>query len=142
MTLVKFNIKIANKWTTAAINNRDDLFNNRLSENFPVVFKKWHTDVKLEFLNKVMEKINSLTDEQYNTLRDRLGLHKGYNMEVSNIWYQIALLTKHTDVYPYVDEFLGQIGRLRYIRPIYEAYARLDMKRAYSVFTQQKYIII
>jgi leukotriene-A4 hydrolase len=89
-------------------------------------------------LNKVIEKIATLTDDQYNTLRDKLGLHKGYNMEVSNLWYQIALLTKHTDVYPFVNEFLGQIGRMKYIRPLYAAYAKLDKEKAYAIFTQYK----
>jgi leukotriene-A4 hydrolase len=89
-------------------------------------------------LNKILDKVESLTENQYTYLRDTLGLHKGYNMEVSNLWYQIALLSRHSDVFPYVIDFLGQIGRMKYIRPIYFAFAKLDKQKAYGVFTQNK----
>jgi leukotriene-A4 hydrolase len=112
--------------------------NNNLPSDFVSVFKGWHTNVKIEFLNKVLEKQSNLTNNQYETLRDKLGLHKGYNMEVSNLWYQIALLAKKKDVYPYVIDFLGQIGRMKYIRPIYAAFAMSDRNKAYDVFTQNK----
>jgi len=82
--------------------------------------------------------MTDFNDSLYNFLKDNFGLHSGYNSEVKNLWYQLALNTKHSDVIPFVEEFLGQIGRMKYIRPIYKAYGLLDKKAAIACFEKNK----
>lgn len=109
-----------------------------MDSDFISVFKAWNTNVKLVFLNLIIDRINDLNDSLYKFLRDNLGLHSGYNSEVKNLWYQLALSTKHTDVIPFVEEFLGKIGRMKYIRPIYKAYALLNKKAAVACFEKNR----
>lgn len=85
------------------------------------------------------ERKNDLNEKLYVFLRDNLNLHSGYNSEVKNLWYQLALNTKHNDVISYVEDFLGKIGRMKYIRPIYKAYGLLDKKAALACFEKNKY---
>jgi len=94
------------------------------------------------FLNLIAERSKELTDNLYSFLRDDLKLHSGYNSEVRNLWYQLALNTKHSDVIPFVEEFLGKIGRMKYIRPIYNAYGILDKKASLACFEKNKYFNI
>lgn len=128
-----------NSYQTEAKARLDDLLNNKLTDDFPSVFKNWHTAVKTVFLNLVQENLGKVTDQTYDYLRDSLNLTSAnFNMEIKNVWYQIALNLKKTDVVDHVVEFLGKIGRMKYIRPIYIAFGNLNKKQAYEVFTKYK----
>lgn len=96
--------------------------------------------MKLVFLNLIADRSKDLTDAGYEFLRDSIQLHGNYNAEVQNLWYQLALNTKHSDVVPFVEAFLGKIGRMKYIRPIYKAYGYLNKKAAVACFEKNRYI--
>jgi leukotriene-A4 hydrolase len=102
------------------------------------VFKNWNTNVKLVFLNSISDRIKEVTDNIYVILRDILKLHGNYNSEVKNLWYQLSLNLKKEDVIEFVEEFLSQIGRMKYIRPIYKAYGLLNKKLAINCFEKNK----
>ena len=71
------------------------------------IFKKWHTNVKVHFLNYIMNNIKKVDDKVYKNLRDNLKLNQeDYNMEIKYLWYQIALKTKHDDVIPDLKKML------------------------------------
>ena len=102
------------------------------------VFKAWNTNVKLVFLNLISDKGKDVTKELYKFLRDTLKMHGNYNSEIKNLWYQLSLNLKQEDVIPFVEDFLSQIGRMKYIRPIYKAYGLLNKKLAYACFEKNK----
>jgi len=102
------------------------------------VFKNWNTNVKLVFINLVSDRLKDVTDDIYKFLRDTLKMHGNYNSEVRNLWYQLSLNLKKEDVIPFVEDFLSQIGRMKYIRPIYKAYGYLNKKLAVSCFDKNK----
>jgi len=118
--------------------NIDYLFNNsKVPDNFVTTFKAWHTNLKLFFLNRISDNFDKFTDTIYKELQQSLNItSKDYNMEVECLWYQLGLDSKHTDILPLVDDFLGRIGRMKFIRPMYISYAKLDRDRAIKVFYQ------
>ena len=128
----------SNVFSNEAKARLDDLFNNQVKSDFPELFKKWHTSVKLVFLNMIAKSLDKFTEDSYAYLRNSLKLHTDFNMEIRNVWYQISLNSKHSDAIPNVVDFLGRIGRMKYIRPIYKAFALVDKAQAYSVFTKLK----
>lgn len=65
-------------------------------------------------------------------------MHGNYNSEVKNLWIQLALKLKKEDIIPYAEEFLGQIGRMKYIRPIYKAYGYFNKQKAMDCFEKNK----
>ncbi len=127
-----------NLYLTEAENKYNELFEGKLNGKFVEEFKSWHTNVKIVFLNMIKGNSSKVTEEVYNYMKNTLKLDSGYNMEVLNIWYQIALATKHRDVIPFVTSFLGEIGRMKYIRPIYIKFAQLDKNEAVKVFNDNK----
>jgi leukotriene-A4 hydrolase len=129
----------SNVYLTEAKSRADDLLSNKIKEDFVTVFKSWHTNVKLVFLGIITNSIDKLSEESYIYLNDTLKLNTGYNFEVQNLWFQIALNSKHKDSITFVKEFLRSIGRMKYIRPIYQAFAKLDKEQAYQVFLENKH---
>jgi leukotriene-A4 hydrolase len=127
----------SNYWSIWATECRDKLFNNMLPKDFPMVFKGWFTDIKLLFLDLVISRLDKFKEEHYTYLRDALG-YKGYNMEVLSLWYQLSLMSKHTDAVEYITDFLGKTGRIKLIRPLYHYWALLDTQRAYNVFNANR----
>ena len=104
-------------------------------------FNNWHTSQKLVFLKYLMKNSDRIDDTVYNNIRDRLALNKEtYNSEIKSIWYQIALKTKHNDVYPEMKEFLKNIGRLKFIRPIYFDWITFNKADAKEFFEKNKYL--
>ena len=63
-------------------------------------------------------------------------------MEVENLWYLLALNRKQKSIYPLVDNFLSRSGRMKFIRPMYIAYAALDRNIALAVLSENVYDII
>ena len=102
-------------------------------------FKKWHTNVKVYFLNYIMNNIKKVDDKVYKNLRDNLKLNQeNYNMEVKYLWYQIALKTKHDDVIPDLKKMLLSIGRMKYLKPLYSSWYEFNKKDAKSFFDKNK----
>ncbi len=103
------------------------------------IFKKWHTNVKVYFLNYIMNNIKKVDDKVYKNLRDNLKLNQeNYNMEVKYLWYQIALKTKHDDVIPDLKKMLLSIGRMKYLKPLYSSWYEFNKKDAKSFFDKNK----
>ena len=103
------------------------------------IFKKWHTNVKVHFLNYIMNNIKKVDDKVYKNLRDNLKLNQeNYNMEVKYLWYQIALKTKHDDVIPDLKKMLLSIGRMKYLKPLYSSWYEFNKNDAKSFFDKNK----
>jgi leukotriene-A4 hydrolase len=128
----------SNTFSTEAKSRLDDIFAQQPKEDFPALFNNWHTSVKLVFLNMIAKNLDKFTDNNYVYLRDTLKLHTDFNMEIKNVWYQIALNSKHRDVIPYAVDFLGKIGRMKYVRPLYKSFALVDRALAYETFLKFK----
>ena len=87
-----------------------------------------------------MAQLDKITDNIYSLLKTQLAINKDskYNMEVLNSWYQLSLQSKHKDVFDDVDDFVSKTGRMKFIRPSYLYYGKLDRTRALSVFNKNK----
>lgn len=128
----------SNIYTTEAQQRASDIFNQQPKEDFAKVFGDWNTNVKLVFLGLIKNNLEKFTEENYQYMRDNLISDKSFNSEIKNIWYQIALNSKHSDVVPDVKVFLANIGRMKYIRPVYSSFGRLNKDDAYKTFQANK----
>ena len=129
----------SNIFQIEAESRASDILNQKPKEDFPKVFEAWNTNVKLVFLGLIKKNLENFTEENYSYMRDTLNLHILYNSEIKNIWFQIALNSNHSDVVPFVKEFLANIGRMKYIRPVYASFAKLNKDDAYETFQANKY---
>ena len=103
------------------------------------LFKNWHTNVKVYFLNYVLNNINKVDDKVYKLIRDNLKMNDDdYNMEVKNLWYQIGIKSKHDDVIPGMKKLLTSIGRMKYLKPLYKCWYEYNKKDARNFFDKNK----
>ena len=107
-------------------------YEDKLDDAFIVTFKEWFTLLKQNFLNKIKDTDVELSSSQLNYLTDNLGLNSGYNVEVSCSYF-LAVLYHGRDLEKFKDaliKFLGEHGRINYIRPLFSALAKRDKKLA------------
>ena len=107
-------------------------YEDKLDKDFVTTFKGWFTLLKQNFLNKIKDTDVELSSSQLNYLTDNLGLNSGYNVEVSCSYF-LAVLYHGRDLEKFKDaliKFLGEHGRINYIRPLFSALAKRDKKLA------------
>ena len=75
--------------------------------------------------------------EQLRTLDARFALSGSTNYEVLVAWLVLALRSGYLEVVPRVEEVLGAVGRMKYLRPLYTALAAVDRPRAQATFAKQ-----
>ena len=114
----------SNKYADEVENMVNLFYQNKLPANFVDIFKGWFTLLKQNFLSRIKEANIKLTDEQLEFLSEKLNLKHGYNVEVTCLYYNIVLYLGKVlkdDVKDALIDFLGTIGRINYVRPLYTA---------------------
>jgi leukotriene-A4 hydrolase len=127
-------LKDAEKLAEDFLNEKED------DETVLKKFKEWHTNVKLAFLNYLLENKDKITETICKNLKNKLNLAEEYNDEIKYMWYLLALDKKIEGEIPNVKRFLETHGRLKYIRPVYFAWMEKDFNGAKEFFDQVKYL--
>lgn len=60
------------------------------------------------------------------------------NVELKSAYYIIALRAKDTGSYAGVAELLGQVGRMKFVRPLYRELNKVDRQLALDTFEKNK----
>ena len=127
-------LKDAEKMAEDFLNEKED------DSSVLKIFKEWHTNVKLAFLNYLTENKEKITDKIAQNLKKKLNLAEEYNAEIKYMWYILALYKKMEEEIPNVEKFLETHGRLKYIRPVYFAWIEKDFDQAQQYFDKLKYL--
>ena len=69
------------------------------------------------------------SEDQCRALDERFGLTRSTNFEVLVAWLVLALQSGYHRVVPRVEEVLGTVGRMKFLRPLYLALARDERTR-------------
>ena len=101
-------------------------------------FKEWHTNVKLAFLNYLLDNKERINEKIAQNLKAKLNLAEEYNAEIKYMWYLLALNKKMEEEIPNIEKFLETHGRLKYIRPVYFAWIEKDFEQAKEYFEKVK----
>jgi hypothetical protein len=72
-------------------------------------------------------------------LDETYGLTAQKNLEIAVSWLVLACESGYAPVLPRVDEVLGSIGRMKYLKPLYRALARREETRALAAEIYGKY---
>lgn len=75
----------------------------------------------------------------YDLLVNNLNLHEGYNVEVTSLWFALCLKLKKPDSIKPIREFLGQHGRMKYLKPLYRGLIKYDRVQGEEIFKCHKY---
>ena len=137
----KYNNEFVSEYLKDAEKLAEDFLNEK-EDNETVLkkFKEWHTNVKLAFLNYILENKERINEKIFENLKKKLNLAEEYNSEIKYMWYLLALDKKVKDEIPNIKKFLETHGRLKYIRPVYFAWMEKDFEQAKEFFDQVKYL--
>ena len=126
-------------------NEIDDLIQQFLNgkedaENAVNIFRNWHTNVKLAFLDEIKKNIDKFDENLILTIKNELNLVEEYNDDVKAIWYEITLDKGLYDEIENIKNFLLIHGRLKYLKPLYFGWIKLNLKKARNFFDKNKYL--
>lgn len=97
----------------------DTLVQNLLTTKNPVGLSKVlkSTNEKLYFINKLPDDLNP---ELMPSLDTEFNFTNSTNAEIQCAWYVMALKTKYTVAYPAMRNFLINVGRRKFLMPLYK----------------------
>jgi len=92
--------------------------------------KAWSTQEWLHFLKSLPEKIDRKKMEE---LDQAFHLTQSGNSEIAFQWLMMAIHNAYDPAFDRVEEFLGSIGRRKFIKPLYEELAKTMEGRAFAM---------
>ncbi|KAL2191924.1 hypothetical protein L209DRAFT_748661 [Thermothelomyces heterothallicus CBS 203.75] len=104
----------------------------------PSDISSWTGNQVLVFLNAVQDFEEPLTVEQSQNLGKIYGLADSKNAELKSAYYQIAMKAKDTSSYPGVAELLGNVGRMKFVRPLFRSLNKVDRELALKTFEKNR----
>ena len=99
--------------------------------------KSFNANQKLVFLEK-LQKSNALTPERAQLLGKTYGLLDTKNAELKTAYYLIALKAKDPTCVYGTSELLGQVGRMKYVRPLFRALNKDYRELALETFAKHQ----
>ena len=129
-----------NKYSIEVEKNVLLFFEEKLDDNFIQIFKNWYSNVKVYFLTNILSdnRVDSLSDKNFDFLSKKLNLTKGYNAEITYRFFLIMLISHRENYINELIEFLGLYGRSSYLRPLYTQFYILDKSKAVETFNKYK----
>jgi leukotriene-A4 hydrolase len=79
---------------------------------------RWNVDQKVLFLDELFAR---MTPEECAAVEKAFDIGKTGNFEILLPWYCIAAASGYSTTYPAIRDFLGVVGRGKYLKPLYRA---------------------
>lgn len=92
---------------------------------------------KLLFLETVQQ-AEALSPERTQLLGKVYDIASSQNTELKSSYFLIALKARDTSVLQNTAELLGQVGRMKYVRPLFRALNKVDRQLALDTFEKNK----
>jgi aminopeptidase N len=86
----------------------------------PQNWESWTTDERLRFLTRLPRKLDK---GRLDALQAAFQLNETGNMEVRFAWLALAVANRYDPAVPSLEQFLGSVGRGKFVRPLYTALA-------------------
>ncbi|ROV92366.1 hypothetical protein VMCG_09109 [Cytospora schulzeri] len=93
---------------------------------------------KLVFLGKVQDFEEPLSVEQAEKMGEVYDFLKSKNVELKSSYFTIALRSKVTSTYPLVAELLGEVGRMKFVRPLFRSLTKVDRELALKTYEKNR----
>jgi aminopeptidase N len=87
----------------------------------PQKWASWTTDERLRFLNRLPRRLDK---SRLDALQSAFHLNETGNMEVRFAWLDLAVANRYDPAVPSLEQFLGSVGRGKFVRPLYTALAK------------------
>ena len=123
-----------------AINLATDFIDGKADPATAVkIYRNFTIDLKGLFITHLINNIKQIDDCKAEYIDDTLSISKEINGEVIFRWLQVAIRSGQLR-YPYAlaDDFVGSIGRMKFIIPVYTAIFDKDPSQAKAIYAKHK----
>ncbi len=135
-----YKMEFKSKYTDEVENLINNFIKKEKNENALKIFKEWHTNVKLVFLEKILKNLNDFDESIILEIKKELNLVEEYNDDIKAIWYEITLQKGMKEEIDNVMNFLKTHGRLKYLKPLYFSWYKIDKENAKNFFEENKFV--
>ena len=135
-----YKMEFKSKYIEEVDNLINKFINKENIENARKIFKEWHTNVKLVFLEKILKNLENFDESIILEIKKELNLVEEYNDDVKAIWYEITLEKGMKEEIENIMNFLKTHGRLKYLKPLYISWIKLDFNNAKTFFDENKIV--
>ena len=135
-----YKMEFKSKYIEEVDNLINKFINKENIENAKKIFKEWHTNVKLVFLEKILKNLENFDESIILEIKKELNLVEEYNDDVKAIWYEITLEKGMKEEIENIMNFLKTHGRLKYLKPLYISWIKLDFNNAKTFFDENKIV--
>lgn len=99
--------------------------------------KSWSTHEWLHFIKSLPDSIEL---SQLETLDQSFDFTHSGNSEIQAVWYKLAIEKQYEPAYPEVEKFLIQVGRRKFLTPLYTAMAGTEpgLTMARNIYSQAR----
>lgn len=95
----------------------------------------WSSHEWLHFLRNVG---SGLSVDQISDLDKAFGFTNSGNSEILAEWFKLCINHGYTSVYPRLEEFLLEVGRRKFLKPLYEALSKTDEGKEWAKGVYEK----
>ncbi|MCJ1277282.1 hypothetical protein MMC21_005093 [Puttea exsequens] len=120
---------LATKWETTKTGNFEPSSKD---------MKGWSANQMVVFLNRVQSFAHTLTAEDTQRMSSTYGFASSKNVEVVARYYQIALKARDAAIYKPTAELLGNMGRMKFVTPLFRLLSEADRGLAVETFEKNK----
>ena len=135
-----YKMEFKSKYTDEVENLLNNFIKKEKNENALKIFKEWHTNVKLVFLEKILKNLDNFDESIILEIKKELNLVEEYNDDIKAIWYEITLQKGMKEEIDNVMNFLKTHGRLKYLKPLYFSWYKIDKENAKNFFEENKFV--
>ncbi|KAF2762984.1 putative leukotriene A-4 hydrolase like protein [Pseudovirgaria hyperparasitica] len=130
-TLIKSCLELADKWESRSTGKTD--FTPAATD-----IKGWVGNQSVVFLERVQLFPKPLKAGDIELMGQAYSYDKSQNAELVSRYYGIGLQAKAEAVYQPTADFLGRVGRMKFVRPLYKMLNACDRKLAIATFEKNK----
>ncbi|KAI9675378.1 MAG: hypothetical protein M1817_001282 [Caeruleum heppii] len=132
-SLVDVCYHLADKWEQKAHNEKSQAFIPKSTD-----ITGWTANQLVVFLERIQLFENALPPSDSTLMGTVYGFAESKNVEVVSRYYEVGLRAKDSSVYEPTARLLGQVGRMKFVRPLYRQLNAVDRALALSTFEKNK----
>ncbi|HYG40300.1 MAG TPA: M1 family metallopeptidase [Cytophagales bacterium] len=89
----------------------------------------WSSHEWVYFINNLPEKLNS---NQLEMLDESFRLSQSNNPEIQFSWYLLSIKNNYLTAYPYIKDFLTNVGRRKFVLPLFKELVKTEAGKAFA----------
>lgn len=124
---------LAKKWETFTRDPNSTDFTPKPSD-----IEGWTGNQLVVFLEAILNFSSPLPTQHARYMGKYYSLVDRENVEISSRFYQVAMISRDDSVKGKVVELLGQVGRMKYVRPLYRCLVQIDRTLAEETFEKNR----